>query len=570
MPELLSITARLRESSANWLKNARWVAIAWIVVFWRLGFAALLDPDEAHYAQITREMLQSHSWLVPLLDGRPYIDKPVLFHWLQGLCMVLFGQNEFAARLPSALAAIALVASTRALGIALFGAEVGEWGAVMLATIPATFALSSIGLFDMVLAAFLFGAVGCLMIAARDERPQLEKLGYVLLAFAVMTKGPVALILVALFLGAMWLAGGELRRRVRRLHWASGLLVAAVAASPWFVWMHGRFGSEFVQGYVLAGNIFYLTQPASYSSRAVSHTFYLRAFAGAFFPWTIVMIGRAIDLLRRRTARWSADEQVLWIWALVVIGFFSIARFKLDHYIYPAAPACCLIAARAWREAALDRSGAVLGTRASVLLLGGLLIVGGTFASTAIFEIDLELPRTAIALPLVLVAGGIAALAASARIGWQVPRAPAALAGMMVAAYCVIVAVGLPTLDRVRPTALVGRTVRQMTAADTPIGIYRLEQWRASLRYYSERPLARLDTREDVAAFVSPDRPVYVIMTRRDYRELRQLGVQLREVFKCRAVVGTTRTRIGLRRQQWDDLVVVTDAPERGRGRLRP
>ena len=139
--------------------SLRWAAVAWIVVFWRLGYTTFLDPDEAHYAQITREMMNSSSWFVPLLDGRPLIDKPVLFHWLQGLSMTLFGETEFAGRLPSALAAIALFIATRRLGKTLFSKEVGEWGAIMFATIPATFALSSIGLFDMVYTAFLFGGL---------------------------------------------------------------------------------------------------------------------------------------------------------------------------------------------------------------------------------------------------------------------------------------------------------------------------------------------------------------------------------------------------------------------------
>src|SRR3954451_13410962 len=132
MPELSLRAARLRVSLGA-LRSIRWAAIAWIGGFWRLGYATLLDPDEAHYAELTREMLHSHSWLVPLLDGHPFIDKPVLFHWLQGLAMTLLGETEFAARLPSALAAIALFAITRRLGLLLFGEVVGEWGAIMFA-----------------------------------------------------------------------------------------------------------------------------------------------------------------------------------------------------------------------------------------------------------------------------------------------------------------------------------------------------------------------------------------------------------------------------------------------------
>jgi len=158
MAEVAAWTARLRASLEQG-RSLLWAAVAWILIFWRLGYTTFLDPDEAHYAQMTREMLQSGSWFVPLLDGQPYIDKPVLFHWLQGLSMLAFGETEFAGRLPSALAAIALFAATRRLGKALFSNEVGDWGAIMFATIPLTFALSSVAIFDMVFTAFLFGGL---------------------------------------------------------------------------------------------------------------------------------------------------------------------------------------------------------------------------------------------------------------------------------------------------------------------------------------------------------------------------------------------------------------------------
>ncbi|HEX6464687.1 MAG TPA: glycosyltransferase family 39 protein, partial [Vicinamibacterales bacterium] len=366
--------------SARWLHRLRWIAIGWIVVFWRLGYPSLLDPDEAHYAELTREMLRSGSWLVPLLDGRPYIDKPVFFHWLQGASVWLLGETEFAARLPSALAALAMFATVRWAGIELFGAEIGEWGAIMFATIPATFVLSSVALFDMVFTAFLFGGIACLLVAAKLRRRRFEVTGYALLALATMTKGPVALVLAGgLFAGA-WLAGGELRARIATLRWGFGLSAAALAASPWYLWMLAHYGRAFVEGYVLAGNVWYVTQPRVFSSRAIRHTFYIRAFAGAFFPWSAIVLGRGVDLLRRRSAnvRIGVDEKLLWLWTIVVIGFFSLARFKLDHYIFPAAPACCLIAARAWHQTA-DGDRGTVGTRAAVFIMAAALIVAGSF-----------------------------------------------------------------------------------------------------------------------------------------------------------------------------------------------
>ena len=335
------------------------------MVFWRRGYLSLLDPDEAHYAELTRELVRDGGWLVPLLDGEPFIDKPILFHWLQGLSFQLLGETEFAARLPTAIAALALFAVTRWVGSVLFGARVGELGALMLAAIPATFALSRIAIFDMVFTTFLFGSVGCLLVASTERRPRLEWCGYGLLALAIMTKGPVALVVMGLFIITARLVPGDARAHVKWLHWKTGLLAAAVAASPWFLWMSWRFGREFIQGYVLAGNLWYFTQPAQFSGRAIDHTFYVRTFAGAFFPWSVIAAGRAFDVIRTlRIGRPpNSGETLLWIWMLVVIGFFSLARFKLDHYIFPAAPACCLLAAHAWRLAADDADGWLRGTR---------------------------------------------------------------------------------------------------------------------------------------------------------------------------------------------------------------
>jgi 4-amino-4-deoxy-L-arabinose transferase-like glycosyltransferase len=542
--------------SSTWLHRLSWVAIAWIVVFWRLGYKSLLDPDEAHYAELTREMLHAGNWLVPLLDGKPFIDKPVLFHWLQGASVVLLGESEFAARLPSALAALALFAITRWVGAVLFGAEVGYWGAIMFATIPATFALSSIALFDMVFAAFLFGAIGCLLVAAQQERRGIEYGGYALLTLAVMTKGPVALVLTGAFLCAAWIAGGELRERVGRLQWKSGLALVAVGASPWFLWMDARFGREFVQGYILAGNLWYFTQPEVFSGRAISYTFYVRAFAGAFFPWSVVVVGRAVDLWRGRGTGpgMSSGEKWLWLWTLVVFGFFSLARFKLDHYIFPAAPACCLIAAHAWRRAAYEPSDSTRWTTASIVLIAALLIVAGSFGSVYLFELNLELPAVAIVLPFALLLGGTALLSSIVLAQWRIPRTALVPVVTLLGCYVIGVTVGYPVLEQTRPTATVAKRLRRIAEPDAPIAIYRLERWRASLRYYVDRPIVRLETPEELMSFVSSDKPVYVVLRRSEYESLRRGGAPIREVMRHRAVIGTTGH--GLRRQEWGYLIV--------------
>ena len=537
-------------------------------MFWRLGYPSLMDPDEAHYAELTREMMRAGSWFVPLLDGHPYIDKPVLFHWLQAAAIAVFGETEFAVRLPSALAALALFWWTRRAGIVLFGESVGEWGAVMLATIPATFTLSSVGLFDMVFAALLFGAVASLIEASWRRSRRREVLGYALLSLAVMIKGPVALVLVGLFCAAAWALRGEVRARVGWLRWKTGLASAAAAASPWFVWMLLHFGERFVQGYVLAGNLYYFTQPASWSSRAVSHLFYLRSFAGGFFPWSVIALGAAFELLRRRASP-PTGETLLWLWSGVVVFFFSLARFKLDHYIFPAAPAVCLLAAKAWQDA-VRGEGAARSVRAVVLALAALLVVAGSFVSVYIFELGLNLRMSAILLPYGLAVGGIVMLTQSARLKWRLPPTPLVPVLTLLGVYAVFVYTGFPAMESLRPTRIVARALRDHSPHDAPAGIYDLEQWRASFRYYAERPLAALSTPEDVKAFFDVPEARYIIMRRRDYRALRDAGIAVHDLFHRHAVIGTRAYRAGLRRQLWGELLIVTNESSRQRRHWLP
>src|SRR5262245_49305445 len=140
-----------------------WSLVLWVVVFWRLGYVSLLDPDEAHYAQLTREMVRARQWLIPTLDGVPFIDKPVLYHWLQAAAEWLFGENEFALRLPSAIAAVALIWTVRRIGQTVANRSVGNRAALFFVTTPLTFALGSIGVFDMLYSALLFDSLGSLL-----------------------------------------------------------------------------------------------------------------------------------------------------------------------------------------------------------------------------------------------------------------------------------------------------------------------------------------------------------------------------------------------------------------------
>jgi len=544
------------------LRFLKWATVCWVVVFWKLGAPALMDPDEAHYAQLTREMLRAGNWMIPLLDGLPYIDKPVLFHWLQGLAIAVLGETEIAMRLPSAAAAIALFWMTRWAGTQLFDDRIGVRAWLMLATLPMTFLLGSIGVFDMVFTAFLFGAIAFALVSALRSRPRLQYVSYVLLSLAVMTKGPVALVLAGTFFLVGLLCGKESRTALLSLRWITGAVIAIVLSLPWFVWMYVALGWHFVHQYVLAGNLYYVTQPQSFSNRAFNHTLYVSTFFAGFFPWSLVVVGGAIDTIRRWRAKVKVppEELLMWAWACTIFVFFSLARFKVDRYVYPAAPACCLLAARAWVSVSVIRPDLAAArdntfARWAIAALGVLLLVIGTVAGYSLFDLGLELPRAALLMPAGLAAGGALLTVAMFRQRAVSPLLFGSLVTTLLVIYACVAAIGLPVLESTRPTAAVAESLRPKLAADEQIGLYRLEKWRFSLRYYLERPVSRLQSSTEVRDFLNTRRG-YVLMLDEDFARLQHEGVRLRVVAERPAVTGTTGK--GLRRQKWGALVVAT------------
>src|SRR5207249_11021935 len=132
--------ASIRASSAVTIPALIGFAIiVFVVIFWQLGAPSFWDPDEAHYAKTTRELMTTGDWLAPYYNEQPFFDKPILFHWLQAVLMALTGTNELGARLASALAALALIGVTAWIGVRLLSREVALVGALLLAPSPAVF-----------------------------------------------------------------------------------------------------------------------------------------------------------------------------------------------------------------------------------------------------------------------------------------------------------------------------------------------------------------------------------------------------------------------------------------------
>src|SRR4029077_3338782 len=143
---------------------------------------------------------------------------------------------------------------------------------------------------------FLFTGAALTTVAALNERPRLQYFGYLVLAAAVLTKGPVALVLAGLaFLVSLAIAPAA-RTPLLKLRWGVGLLIVIALTFPWFFYMWWRFGDDFLTGYLFKENLWLYARPIYGAQR--SSLFYLKVMAAGLLPWTPVLIGRVGDAVR--------------------------------------------------------------------------------------------------------------------------------------------------------------------------------------------------------------------------------------------------------------------------------
>jgi 4-amino-4-deoxy-L-arabinose transferase-like glycosyltransferase len=498
------------------------VTVVAVVLFWRLGEPTFWDPDEAHYAETTREMIATGDWWAAFYNEQPFFDKPVLFHQLQAIGMRLSPDPEFGARIVPALAALALIAVTAWFASTAMSRQVGLLAALVLTANPGVFALSRYAILDTLFTLCVFGGSACLAVASLRRRSRLEWPGYVAIALGVLVKGPLAIVLCGLAFAILIAVSRELRERLLALHWVAGLALVVVLAAPWFVYMYVRFRQDFVNGYVLDENLRLFA--ASRFANQPGYGFYFQILAIGMLPWTGLAIGRLVDDVRdvARGVRLDPVETMLWAWTAAIVGFFTLSTFKLDHYVFPAAPALSVIVARAWSD---ERPAARLGRHT----VGPLLVVAGGATAYLMFG-RLALPAAALAVPAVLIGCGLALTLQLARRPH--PPLPWLALAPIVAVYAGVIVFVVPALEarKVIPD-IAGFVSARATAADR-VASYRLNRWTPAYRFYVGRHTTLLDDPAQAVAFFAESPPFYAAMRRDGYDELVARGAPLRIVYE--------------------------------------
>ena len=317
-------------------------AAVWLGLFHNLGAIPLFDVDEGAFGEATREMLARGDYVSTWLNGQPRFDKPILVYWLQAASVRLFGLDEFALRLPSALAATAWIAAIHAFTRCVLDRSAAHAAAFIAATSAGVVVIGRGAIADALLNLFLALTLFDVYRELVDPRPRWRRRAFFWIALGVLTKGPVALLVPG---AASLLAFGLQGRMVgwwRAVRDPVGWLILLAVAGPWYALEYAARGDAFVTGFFLRHNVERFLVPLQ--GHAGSPFFYLPALLLLVLPYPGLLLATLPGVRRLRETPLDA---LLWCWFLFVLGFFTLAGTKLPHYLlYGATPLFILMARR--------------------------------------------------------------------------------------------------------------------------------------------------------------------------------------------------------------------------------
>lgn len=264
-------------------------AISAFVYFNGLGNLPLFNPDEALYAEPAREMIVTGEYITTLLNYVVRFTKPPLCIWAMAGCYQIFGVNEFAARFFGAACAVVLVAITYLTMARYISLRAAIFGSLTLASAPLFVFTAREAITDMPLSLFGAGTQLAFFHASQSnfQRRGALYLGYVLIGLAVMTKGPVGLVLPVAILLAWHTIKGDLWSAFRSYQPLIGALIVAVIALPWFVTEIYITKGAYFQEFIIRENFQRFTTVVDAHKQPVYY--HLLAMLGGFFPWTVYL-----------------------------------------------------------------------------------------------------------------------------------------------------------------------------------------------------------------------------------------------------------------------------------------
>jgi 4-amino-4-deoxy-L-arabinose transferase-like glycosyltransferase len=409
-------SAALRDDKAGGARNdgetrrsVALIVLAWLVL--QLGglfSPGLLDDVDSVYIEIAREMLHRHDYVTPYIDGIRFFDKPPLMYWMAAGSMRVFGEHDWAARLPLAVAVLGLLLAVYGLGRRLYGERAGLYSALVLGTAIGPYLYTRFFIPDILIC--LWMTLGVHLFLAALERVASKRsvvwasVGFgAVLGLNLLTKGLIGLVFPLGFV-LIYLVLTRQLKMLARMHLAWSAMAFAIVALPWHVMaalrnpaiaMPAGVGLPAKAGWAW----FYLYNEhfARFLGKRIPHDYgntpvwlFLLYAVIWVMPWAVFLPAAVRDLRRALghhfpvTVRQREAALTVTIWTGVVLVFFMISN-RQEYYSLPALPALALMIGGALAAADEGTRRWVLACHRWVLLPVALLVavVCGYFAVMA-------------------------------------------------------------------------------------------------------------------------------------------------------------------------------------------
>ncbi|MDZ8134679.1 MAG: glycosyltransferase family 39 protein [Nostoc sp. DedQUE04] len=382
------------------------IVVGWVAFGWNLGNIGLIDETEPLFAEASRQMYVTGDWITPFFNGDTRFDKPALIYWCQAIAYHLIGVNEWAVRLPSAIAAFGLVC---------LGFYTIQWylvkqdeleqvsrptrryltsfiAAALMALNPETIIWARTGVSDMLLTGCMASALLCFFLGYAGKEGTgdwglgTRKLGtegsglrseekfsqspipnpqslfpnkwylafYVLIAGAILTKGPVGIVLPGLIVAAFLLYVGKMREVLREMHLLVGTLIILALSVPWYALVIWRNGWNYINSFFGYHNLERFTEVVN--GHSAPWYFYFLIVLLGFAPYSVYLPASIIRLKFWQRSHWRSVERFqqfglfAWFWFASIFSFFCIAVTKLPSYVLPLMPAAAILVVLLWSD----------------------------------------------------------------------------------------------------------------------------------------------------------------------------------------------------------------------------
>ncbi|HMD02049.1 MAG TPA: glycosyltransferase family 39 protein, partial [Candidatus Baltobacteraceae bacterium] len=415
--------------SAAWRAALIGGAVAAVATLPGLGIGTLWDNSETTYGEVAREVLLYHDPVVLHLNGDPWFIQPPLYFWIAALFAKVLGLSEFALRLPSALATIAMSGAVAYVVARLVSLRAAILSAVVLSTSLMQAVVGRLAIMDALLDLTVALAILAWFATLRNGDARAWYGGWAALGLGALAKGPVAPVVAALVIGvwALWET-----RTGRRLvwpspaAWAGGVALFAAIVAPWTIALVHTAGlpaiAELVGHYTFGRYVNVIeNQPGPI-------WYYVPVVVLGFFPWFAYLVPASLYATREARNGHGGLARLALVWAIIPFVFFSFAQTKLPNYIALEFPALAILVG-VWFDdivASGNRRAALLWTAVVPIGLVAVGIAIWAFSNDNRLSHDLQALRVGLLeLGICVLLGSLLcfALLTSRRYAWLGPFA---------------------------------------------------------------------------------------------------------------------------------------------------